>query len=164
MKRILLHPLHGLISNSFTKPKFFWRWCCLHTTLSGFLKDRLGNHRFTFICSCVTKVLAYVMYSINLSEYFPLFGRLIDGLSDVGLTVLLGQIALQPNKESRAGYFVLAEGAYCLNWCYIWSRTWRFYYISGQYTWLANKRGQFTWDYINNNMASFPYFPPTFTQ
>ena len=36
--------------------------------LCGFLTDRLGNPRFTFICSCVTKVLAYVMYSINLSE------------------------------------------------------------------------------------------------
>ena len=82
--------------------------------LSGFLTDRLGNPRFIFICSCVTKVLAYVMHSINLSVYFPLFGRLISGLSDVGVTVLLGQIALQPNKESRAGYFVLAEGAYCL--------------------------------------------------
>ena len=82
--------------------------------LSGFLTDRLGNPRFIFICSCVTKVLAYVMYSVNLSVYFPLFGRLISGLSDVGLTVLLGLIALQPNKESRAGYFVLAEGVYCL--------------------------------------------------
>jgi MFS family permease len=82
--------------------------------LSGLLTDRLGNPRFIFICSCVTKVLAYVIYSINLSVYFPLFGRLISGLSDVGLIVLLGQIALQPNKESRAGYFVLADGAYCL--------------------------------------------------
>jgi MFS family permease len=82
--------------------------------LSGFLTDRLGNPRFIFICSSVTKVFASVMYSINLSEYFPLFGRLISGLSDMGLAVLFGQIALQTDNESRGGSFVLLEGAYCL--------------------------------------------------
>ena len=82
--------------------------------VSGFLTDRLGNPRFIFLFSCVTKVFAYIVYSINLSAYFPLFGRLISGLSEMGVTVLLGQIALQPEKESRVGNFVILDSAYCL--------------------------------------------------
>ena len=82
--------------------------------ISGFLTDRLGNPRFIFLFSCVTKVFAYIMYSVNLSAYFPLFGRLISGLSELGVTVLLGQIVLQPEKESRIGNFVILDSAYCL--------------------------------------------------
>ena len=82
--------------------------------VSGFLTDRLGNPRLIFLFSCVTKVFAYIMYSVNLSEHFPLLGRLISGLSEMGVTVLLGQIALQPDRKNRSGNFVLTCSAYCL--------------------------------------------------
>lgn len=81
--------------------------------LFGFLTDRFGNPRFTFICSNVLKFVASVMYSINLSPYFPLFARLITGL-DGGLAILLGQIALQIDEESRGKSFLFFEGVYCL--------------------------------------------------
>ena len=80
--------------------------------LFGFLTDRFGNPRFIFICSNVLKFVASVMYSINLSPYFPLFARLITGL-DGGLAIL-GQIALQIDEESRGKSFLFFEGVYCL--------------------------------------------------
>jgi MFS family permease len=82
--------------------------------ISGFFADRFGNPRFIFLCSCITKVFAYMTYSINLSAYFPLFGRFISGISEMGATVLMGQIALLPEKESRGGNFLLAYSAYIL--------------------------------------------------
>ena len=88
--------------------------CIIAGPVAGFLTDRLGNPRFIFLFSCVTKMLSYIIYSINLSGYFPLFGRLISGLGEMGVTVLLGQIALQPEKESRIGNFVILDSAYCL--------------------------------------------------
>jgi hypothetical protein len=59
-------------------------------------------------------VFAYIIYSVNLSAYFPLFGRLLSGVGEIGVTVLLGQIALQPERESRSGNFVLLDSAYCV--------------------------------------------------
>ena len=82
--------------------------------VSGFLTDRFGNPRLIFLCSCVTKVFAYIIYSINLSAYFPFFGRLLSGVSEMSMAVVLGQIALHPEKESRSGNFVLLDSAYCL--------------------------------------------------
>ena len=82
--------------------------------IGGFITDRVGKPRFFFICSCTAKIIAYVMYSVNLSAYFPLFGRFLSGLSDLGFAVLLGQIALQSDEQSRGGNFVLIETMYCL--------------------------------------------------
>ena len=82
--------------------------------LGGFITDRVGKPRFVFICSCIAKVIAYIMYSVNLSAYFPLFGRFLSGLSDVGIAVLLAQIALQTDEKSRGSNFVAIEAVYCL--------------------------------------------------
>lgn len=82
----------------------------------GFLTDRVGNPKCFFICSSIAKVIAYVMYSVNLSPYFPLFGRFLSGLSEVGITVLLGQIALQADEKSRGRNFVLLDCAYCIGY------------------------------------------------
>ena len=54
------------------------------------------------------------MYSVNLSAYFPLFGRFLSGLSDIGVAVLLGQIALQTDEKSRGSNFIIIEAVYCL--------------------------------------------------
>ena len=82
--------------------------------LGGFITDRVGKPRFVFICSCIAKVIAYIMYSVNLSAYFPFFGRFLSGLSDVGIVVLLAQIALQTDEKSRGSNFVAIEAVYCL--------------------------------------------------
>lgn len=82
--------------------------------LGGFITDRVGKPKFFFICSSIVKVIAYVMYSVNLNAYFPLFGRFLSGLSDMGVAILMGQIALQTDEQSRGGNFVLIEAVYCL--------------------------------------------------
>ena len=81
--------------------------------LFGFLTDKFGNPRFMFISCCAMKVVANVIYSINLSAYFPLFGRLMTGLSG-DIAILLGQVALQTEEENRGKNFVFLEGIYCL--------------------------------------------------
>ena len=88
--------------------------CIIAGPLAGFLTDRLGNPRFFVRFSCITKVFAYILYSVNLNAYFPLFGRLISGLSQMGVTVFHGQIALQPEKEMRSENFVILDSVYCL--------------------------------------------------
>ena len=88
--------------------------CIIAGPVAGFLTDQFGNPRFIFLSSSVIKVFSYIIYSINLSGYFPLFGRLTSGLGEMGVTVLLGQIALQPEKESRMGNFVILDSVYCL--------------------------------------------------
>ena len=82
--------------------------------LFGFITDRLGNPRSTFLWCCAIKCVAYVMYSINLSAYFPLFGRLMAGLGSGSTAILLGQVALQTDEESRGNSFVFLEGVYCI--------------------------------------------------
>ena len=82
--------------------------------VAGFVTDRLGNPRTIFIFSCILRVVASVVYSVNLSAYFPLLGRLLSGLTGMGTAVLYAQIALQTSKESRGGNFVLVETVYCL--------------------------------------------------
>ncbi len=82
--------------------------------LFGFITDRLGNPRYTFLWCCAIKCVAYVMYSINLSAYFPLFGRLLAGLGSGSTAILLGQIALQTEEESRGNSYVFLEIVYCI--------------------------------------------------
>ena len=82
--------------------------------VAGFITDRAGNPRSVFICSCALRVIACLVYSINLSAYFPLSGRLFTGLTGMATAILLAQIALQTNEESRGRNFVLVETSYCL--------------------------------------------------
>ena len=84
------------------------------SSVAGFITDREGNPRSIFIFACILRAVACVVYSVNLSEYFPLLGRLFSELADMSTAVLFGQIALQANEESRGGNFVLVEAAYCL--------------------------------------------------
>ena len=55
------------------------------------------------------------MYSINISAYFPLIGRIISGLGAAGGgAIILGQVALQTEEKDRSATFVMLEGMYCL--------------------------------------------------
>ena len=82
--------------------------------IAGYITDRAGNPRSMFLFSCVLRLIACVVYSINLSAYFPLFGRLFIGLGGMGTSILFAQIALQTNEESRGRNFVFVETGYCL--------------------------------------------------
>ena len=82
--------------------------------LFGLITDRVGNPRLIYLFSCVMKVFGNVMYSINVNEYFPLFGRFISGFADIGLAVLLGQIALKQQKATRTGNFVILDSSFGL--------------------------------------------------
>ena len=82
--------------------------------LTGFITDRFGHPKLIFLCTLAVKVIAYVIYSANLSAYFPLVGRLLSGLSDGGVAIMLGQITLQMNGKRRGQYFVFLEAFYCL--------------------------------------------------
>lgn len=115
-------PTAWLYMKSLHQTKFFLALVlCAHdfaslvsTPLFGFLTDRLGNPRHIYLSSCAVKVVAYLIYSVNLNGLFPLFGRFLSGLGGVGVTVLLAQIALQPENGSRARNFVLVESVYTL--------------------------------------------------
>ena len=49
-----------------------------------------------------------------MSAYCPLFGTFMTGIGSGGTAILLGQIALQTDEESRGKSFVFLEGVYCL--------------------------------------------------
>ena len=83
--------------------------------LFGRLVDRFGHQRHIFLFTCCIKVMSYIVYSINISAFFPLFGRLFSGLSSGGMVaIIFGQIALQSEAAERSAIYVLAEGVYCL--------------------------------------------------
>ena len=83
--------------------------------LFGSIADRSENPRFLFICFCVLKVIAHVVYSVNISAYFPLVERFISELVNGGIVAILpGQVVLQVIEKTRGKDFVFLEGMYCL--------------------------------------------------
>ena len=82
--------------------------------LTGFITDRFGQPKCIFLCTLAVKAIAYVIYSVNLSAYFPLVGRLLSGLSEGGVAIVLGQVTLQSDGKRRGQYFVFLESFYCL--------------------------------------------------
>ena len=87
----------------------------LSSPMSGHAVDRYGHAQFIFTITCIAKALAYFIYSINISAYFPLVGRFLAGIGGSGgVTVIFGQIALQIALEERSRVFVILEGVFCL--------------------------------------------------
>ncbi len=83
--------------------------------LFGLFVDRFGHQRKIFLFTCCIKVLSYILYSINISGFFPLSGRLLSGLAFGGMTAItFGQIVLQTEPEERGRIYVFIEGVYCL--------------------------------------------------
>ena len=124
--------------------------------VAGFIPDRVGNPISIFIFSCILRVVACVVYRVNLSAYFPLLGRLFSRLTGMGNAILYAQIVLQTNEESRGGSFVLVETVCCVGVVFgpvIGSVR---YYISSECIWLENRRGKFIWYYVIDHMARFP--------
>ena len=108
--------------NSFGESKFFLAMVFSSYNIGniicgpvfGFLTDRFGHPRMFCICCFVMKISANVLYSVNVSAYFPLFGRFLSGFGNGHLPIFLGQIALQTNEASRGANYVFVEGMYCL--------------------------------------------------
>ena len=49
-----------------------------------------------YLFTCCLKVVSYIVYSVNISAFFPLVGRLVSGLGSAGgVAIILGQIAIQ---------------------------------------------------------------------
>ena len=87
----------------------------LFSPLYGHIVDRFGHTRIILLFSCCLKIVAYIIYSVSISGYFPLFGRLLSGMACAGRsTISLGQIALQCKVENRNTTYMLLEGMYCL--------------------------------------------------
>ncbi|CAB3994127.1 major facilitator superfamily domain-containing 8 [Paramuricea clavata] len=83
--------------------------------LFGRIVDWIGHPRLVFLFACWLKVISYILYSINISAFFPLVGRLVSGLGSGGsVAVILGQVAIQTDVEERGTIFVLIEAAYCV--------------------------------------------------
>ena len=82
--------------------------------LVGFMVKRFGHPKIFCIGSIVVKIFGSMTYSINISAYFPLFGRILSGLGNGCVSILIAQIGLQVDKESRAANFIVVDGVYCL--------------------------------------------------
>jgi MFS family permease len=83
--------------------------------LFGRIVDRIGHPRLVFLFTCCLKVVSYIVYSINISAFFPLVGRLVSGLGSAGgVAIILGQIAIQTEVEDRKTIFVLLEAVFCV--------------------------------------------------
>jgi MFS family permease len=70
--------------------------------LFGRIVDWVGHQRLVFLFTCWLKVVSYILYSINISAFFPLVGRLVSGLGTGGaIAIILGQVAIQTEVEDR---------------------------------------------------------------
>jgi MFS family permease len=80
----------------------------------GHIADRTGHVKPLIVLTYVLKILGNLIYSINVSAFFPLFGRVISGMGDSSFGILMGQVVLHTTEENRAGMFVFLEATYCL--------------------------------------------------
>lgn len=55
--------------------------------------DQSRNTRTTIICLLVVEILGNVLYSIDTSAYFPMVGRIIVGISDVNISIVVAELA-----------------------------------------------------------------------
>ena len=83
--------------------------------LFGRIVDWVGHQRLVFLFTRWLKVVSYILYSINISAFFPLVGRLVSGLGSAGgVAIILGQVAIQTEVEDRGKIFVLLEAVFCV--------------------------------------------------
>ena len=80
----------------------------------GRLADKFGHAKWIIVVSLYLKAVAYVIYSIPLSAYLPLTGRLLAGLTDGSVGVFFAQITLYTPKMYRAQIFIMLDGIYTL--------------------------------------------------
>ena len=83
-------------------------------SMVGKFADKFGHIKFILIASFTVKVIANLIYSIPLSAYFPLAGRLLSGLADGSAGVYYGQIILYTPEKYRARVFIFLDGMFTL--------------------------------------------------
>ena len=83
-------------------------------SMVGKFADKFGHIKFILIASFTVKVIANLIYSIPLSAYFPLAGRLLSGLADGSAGVYYGQIILYTPEKYRAPVFIFLDGMFTL--------------------------------------------------
>lgn len=80
----------------------------------GKLADKFGHVKCIIVVSLFLKATAYVIYSIPVSAFFPLFGRILAGLSSGAAGVFLGQLTLYTPKRFRAQYFIMLDAIFTM--------------------------------------------------
>ena len=80
----------------------------------GRLADRFRHIKCIILVCYFLKVCGYLIYSIPVSEYFPLVGRFISGVAHGSIGVLYGEIALYTREQHRAKVFIFLDGVYAL--------------------------------------------------
>ncbi|XP_028415642.1 uncharacterized protein LOC114539006 isoform X1 [Dendronephthya gigantea] len=78
----------------------------------GELADRVGYSRCIIIVSLFLKFVAYILYAIPVSAYFPLIGRILGGLTDGSIGVVYGQIILYTPQKHRTQVFLILDGVF----------------------------------------------------
>ena len=86
----------------------------LSSPIIGRLSDKFGHVKCIIVVSMFMKVVAYAIYSIPVSVYLPLTGRLLAGLTDGSIGVFFGQVTLYTPKKHRAQLFLILDGIYTL--------------------------------------------------
>ena len=86
----------------------------IFSPLLGTLADRFRNIKTILIVSHLVKFFGALIYTIPISEYFPLSGRIIAGLAEGSCGVLLGELVRcsSPGKISRV--FIIIDGTFAL--------------------------------------------------
>ena len=83
-------------------------------SMVGKFADKFGHIKSILLASFTIKVIANLIYSIPVSAYFPLAGRLLSGLADGSAGVYYGQIILYTPMKHRAPVFIFLDGMFTL--------------------------------------------------
>ena len=83
-------------------------------SMVGKFADKFGHIKSILLASFTIKVIANLIYSIPVSAYFPLAGRLLSGLADGSAGVYYGQIILYTPMKHRAPVFIFLNGMFTL--------------------------------------------------
>ena len=82
--------------------------------ITGRLGDRFRRIKSIVIFSFFLKAVADFIYTIRVSEYFPLVGRFLSGIAAGSNAVFYGEIVLYTQEQYRAKVFIFLDGLYTL--------------------------------------------------
>lgn len=80
----------------------------------GRLADKFRRIKSFIVFTYFLKVTGNLVYSIPVSAYFPLFGRLISGVAEGSNGILFAEVALHTEEKYLAKVFIFMDGMYCL--------------------------------------------------
>lgn len=80
----------------------------------GVLSDKFRRQKTILIICHFIRLCGNAIYSIPVSGYCPLFGRLLCGISTASESVLYAEVTRNTEKKNRAKAFIFLEGMYIL--------------------------------------------------